>query len=97
VSGSIDNIDLHACIKHGRVFRKNRDSALALQIARVHDAFGHSLVVSEGATLAKHGVNERGLAVIHVRNNGDVANTRIQIENSSELQIYGLLLLYYGG
>jgi len=35
--------------------------------------------------------------VIHVGNNGDVANTRIQIENSSELQIYGLLLLYYGG
>jgi hypothetical protein len=47
--------------------------------------------------LAKHGVNERGLAVIHVGNNGDVANTRIQIENSSEVQIYGLLLLYYGG
>jgi hypothetical protein len=36
--------------------------------------------------LAKHGVNQRGLAVIHVGNDSDVANTRIQIENSSGQQ-----------
>jgi hypothetical protein len=37
--------------------------------------------------LPEHGVNQRGLAVIHVGNDGDVANTWIQIKNSSGLQI----------
>ena len=74
-------------IKHGRVLGKNGDAALAFQIVRVHDALGHGLVVAESAALAEHGVNQRGLAVVHVGDDGDIANTRIQIENSSGLQI----------
>jgi hypothetical protein len=37
--------------------------------------------------LAEHGVNQRGLAVVDVGDDGDIANTRIQIENSSGLRI----------
>jgi hypothetical protein len=33
--------------------------------------------------------------VIDVGNDGDIANTRIQIKNSSELRIRALPLLYY--
>jgi hypothetical protein len=90
VAGRIHDIDLCAGIKHGRVLGKDGDAALAFQIVRVHDALGHGLVIAESAALAKHGVNQRGLAVIHVGDDGDVANTRIQIENSSGVQIVDL-------
>jgi len=57
------------------------------QIVRVHDALGNSLVIAKSAALPEHGVNQRGLAVVHVGNDGDVADTRVQIENSSGLRI----------
>src|SRR5208337_2151593 len=96
VPGRVHNIDFDARIKHSRILGEDGDAALAFQIVRVHDALGDGLVVAEGATLSKHGVNQRGLAVVHMGNNGDVANTWVQIENSSGLQIGGLVLLYYG-
>jgi len=74
----VHNIDFCAGIEHGRVLGKNRDAALAFQIVRVHDALGDGLVVAERAALAEHGVNQRGLAVIHVGDDGDVANTWVQ-------------------
>src|SRR5258707_8191538 len=89
VAWRIDNIDFCAGIEHGRVLGKNWDSALAFQIVRVHDTLGDGLVVAEGAALAKHGVNQRGLAVVDVGNDGDVANTWVQMENSSGLRIGG--------
>ena len=79
----VDDIDLGSGVKHGGVLGEDRDAALALEVVRVHNAFGDGLVVAEGAALAKHGVNQRGLAVIHVGDDGDIANTRIQIDNSS--------------
>ena len=36
------------------------------------------LVGAEGAALLQHGVHQRGLAVVHVRDDGDVANARTQ-------------------
>src|SRR5208282_6874498 len=87
VAGRIHNIDFDARIKHGRVLGKNSDAALAFQIVRVHDALGHGLVVAEGATLSKHGVNQRGFAVVHVGNDGDVADAWIQFENSSGFRL----------
>jgi hypothetical protein len=85
VARRVHNIDFYARIEHSRVLGEDGDAALAFQIVRVHDALGDGLVVAEGATLSKHGVNQRGLAVVHVGNNGDVANAWIQIENSSWL------------
>ena len=87
VAGRVDNIDFCAGIEHGRVLGKNGDTALAFQIVRVHDALGDGLVVAEGAALAEHGVNQRGLAVVHVGDDGDIANTRVQMENSSECRL----------
>ncbi len=87
VSGRVHDIDFYALVKYGRVLGEDGDTALAFQIVRVHDALGNRLVVAESAALPEHGVNQRGLAVIHVGNNGDVANAWVQIENSSGLQI----------
>ncbi len=90
VSGRIHDIDFYACVKHSRVLGKDGNTALAFQIVRVHDALGHGLVVAEGAALAKHGVNQRGLAVVHVGDDGDVANAWIQMENSLMVAVLGL-------
>ncbi len=85
VARRVHDIDFYARVKHSRVLGKDGDAALAFQIVRVHNALGDGLVVAERATLAEHGVNQRGLAVIHVGDDGDVANTWVQIENSSSI------------
>ena len=48
--------------------------ALALERVRVHHALGDDLIVAKGAGLAEHLVHERGLAVIDVGDDGDVAD-----------------------
>jgi hypothetical protein len=47
---------------------------LALQIGVVHRALGDALVGAEDAALMEQGVDQRGLAVIDVRDDGDVAD-----------------------
>ena len=75
----IDNIDFDFCIrslrlvKNRRVFCEDRNAALALKLVRIHDTRFHNLVVAEGAGLAKHVIDKRGLAMIDVCNNGDIA------------------------
>ena len=44
----------------------------------VHDPFLHLLGGAERAALLQHGVNQRGLAVVNVGDDGDVANCRGQ-------------------
>ena len=58
----------------GRVLGEDGDAALPLQVVRVHDALGDSLVGAEDAALAEHGVDEGGLAVVDVGDDGDVAD-----------------------
>ncbi len=62
-------------IKHGRIFGQDRDSALALEIVRVHHAVHMGLVGAEGAALLQHRVNQRGLAMIHVGDDRNIPNT----------------------
>ena len=57
----------------GRLLGEDRDALLALEVARVHDPVHDGLVGAEGAGLAQHRVHERGLAVVDVRDDGDVA------------------------
>jgi len=74
VAGGVDDIDFGVAVKEGGVFGENGDAALALEVARVHDAVGDDLIVAEDAALTKHGVHKRGLAVVHVGDDGDVAD-----------------------
>ena len=64
---------LHALPSHGGVLREDGDAALALELVRVHHALGHLLVGAEDAGLVQHGVDQRGLAVVDVGDDGDVA------------------------
>ena len=82
VAGGVDDVDRHRLALGGGtgvvdrgVLREDRDPLLALQVAGVHDPVGHALglVLGERAALAEHGVDEGGLAVVDVRDDGDVA------------------------
>ena len=60
--------------KERGILGENGDAALAFQVVRVHDALDEFLVGAENAALAQHGVDQSGLAVVDVRDNGDIAN-----------------------
>ena len=49
------------------------DAALALEVVGIHRALGHALVLAEGAGLLQQAVDQRGLAVVDVGDDGDVA------------------------
>jgi hypothetical protein len=74
VARRIDDVDFYVVIKNRRVFGEDGDAALPLQFVRVHDPFDVVFVGAKGAALLQHGVDQRGLAVVNVRDDGDVAN-----------------------
>ncbi len=65
-------------VENGRVLGQDGDAALALQLIGVHHALDVGLVGAKGAALVQHGVNQGGLSVVHVRDDGDVAKTLAQ-------------------
>ena len=73
VAGRVDDVDLAAVEVDGRVLGEDGDAALALELVRVHHALGHLLVGAKGAGLAQHGVDERGLAMVDMGDDGDIA------------------------
>ncbi len=73
VAGGIDNVDFGAVIAHAGGFGENRDAAFALQIVRIHDAFGDSFVGPKDATLSQKCVYKSCFSVVNVRDNSDVA------------------------
>ena len=54
-----------------------RDAALALEVGVVHRALGDTLVRPERAALVQQRVYEGGLAVVDVRDDGDVPAVRV--------------------
>ena len=74
VARRVYDIDLDAVVADAGGFRQNRDAAFALEVVRIHDAFHESFVVAEDPALPQHGIHKRGLAVIDVRDDGDIAD-----------------------
>ncbi len=86
VAGGVDDVDGDALGAAGvrgggpgvvdrRVLGEDGDALLALQLAGVHDALAGGLLGgpgSEGARLPEHGIDEGGLAVVDVGDDGDV-------------------------
>ena len=62
-------------IEDGGVFREDGDAALAFELVGIHDALGDGFIGAEGSGLAKHGVDESGLAVVDVGDDGDIADS----------------------
>ena len=61
-------------IGDGDVLGKDGDAALALLVVGVEHALFHLLVLAEHAGRVQQAVDQRGLAVVDVRDDGDVAD-----------------------
>jgi hypothetical protein len=76
----VDDVDLDVAVGPGEsdrgVLGQDRDALLALEVHRVHDPLGDVLVGAERAGLPEHLVDERGLAVVDVGDDRDVAQVR---------------------
>ncbi len=73
VARRVDDVDLGIAIVDGGVLRKDGNAALTLKVVGVHHAIHDLLIFTVDAALLEHLVDERGLAVVDVRDNGDVA------------------------
>ena len=49
------------------------DAALALEIVGIHRALGDALILAEGAGLLQQAVDQRGLAMVDMGDDGDIA------------------------
>jgi hypothetical protein len=73
VSRRIDDVDVNTFIVDGAVLRENGDSALFFEIVGIHYPLGNGLVGGECAGLTEQLVDQGGLAVVNVGDNGDVS------------------------
>ena len=76
VAGSVDDVDVVILVFESGVLGADGDALFPLEIHRVHDALlgGFGLVGAEGAGLLEQPIDERGLAMIDVRDDGDIAD-----------------------
>ena len=73
VARRVDDVDLGIAIVDGGVLRKDGNAALTLKVVGVHHAIHDLLIFTVDAALLEHLVDKRSLAVVDVRDNGDVA------------------------
>ena len=73
VARGVHNVDLHVLIVDSGVLGQNGDAPLPLQVVGVHDPLHGGLVLPVDAALLEHLVHQRGLAVVHVGDDGDVS------------------------
>jgi hypothetical protein len=74
VAGRVDDVDFLVVIEDGSIFGEDGDAPLALELVRIHDTLGYSLIGAEGSGLAEHSVDESGFAVVDVGDDGDIAD-----------------------
>src|SRR6185437_15638447 len=72
VAGSVDDVDAGVLPLHRGRLGQDGDAALALQIVGIHRALDDALVVAIGAGLLQQAIDQRGLAVVDVGDDGDV-------------------------
>ena len=73
VTGCVNDIDLDTVVMHCGVFGKDRNSALTFNVARIHNAGAHFLIVAENTALLQHLVDQCGLAVVNVGDDGNIS------------------------
>ncbi len=73
VAGRVDDVDVRAVVLDRTVLGEDGDAALALDRVAVHHALGELLVGGKGPGLDEQLVDQRGLAVVDMGNDGDVA------------------------
>ena len=74
VARGVHDVDAAVAPDHAGALGEDGDAALALQVVAVQRALGHELVFPERARLPQQLVHQRGLAVVDVGDDGDVAD-----------------------
>jgi len=76
VSGSVDDVDVEIFVFERGVLGADGDALFTLQVHRVHDAFfgRDGLIGAKSPGLLEQAVDQRGLAMVDVRDNCDVTN-----------------------
>lgn len=69
----VHDVDARVLPDNGRAFGKDGDPAFPFQSIGIHGALGNTLIVAHGAGLTEHLVNERGLAMIDMGDDGDIS------------------------
>src|SRR3990167_4927188 len=70
----IDDIDVRAFILDRTVLRQDRNAALFFKIIGIHHARIDVLIVAEGAGLTQQLIDQGRLAMVDVRDDGDVSD-----------------------
>ena len=73
VTGGVDDVEPDALVVDRRLLGEDRDPLLALEVAGIHDPIDDGLVRAERAGLAQKRIDQRGLAVVDVGDDGDIA------------------------
>src|SRR5207244_12122051 len=78
VARRVDDVDARVLPKDGGALGQDGDAALALEVVAVHRLRFHLLVLAEGAGLLEQRVDQRGLAVIDVGDDRNVAKSHLR-------------------
>jgi hypothetical protein len=74
VAGRVDDVDLHSLVRQGDVLGEDRDPPFAFKIVRIENALPLQLRFAEQPALPQQGIDQRGLAVVNVGDDGDVSD-----------------------
>ena len=74
VARRVDNIDLRVPVLNRGIFRQNRNAPFLLDVAGVHDPLRYHLIVTEHAGLPEEHIDQGGLSMINVGNDGYISN-----------------------
>ena len=82
VSRGVDDVDhrdgpIRVVAVHGGVLGQDGDALFPFQVTAVHDAILHFTAFVQGARLPQHRVDQGGLAVVDVGDDGDVAEWHV--------------------
>ncbi len=85
VARGVDDVDAGALPLHAGDLGQDGDAALLFQVVAVQRALGDLLVLAERAGLAQQLVDQRGLAVVDVGDDGDVADIHVRLVRARPL------------
>ena len=68
----IQNVDLATIVNYGSIFCQDSNATFPFLIIGVHDTFLHHLIGTENPALFQHGVDQRGLTMVYVGNDGNI-------------------------
>ena len=83
VARGVDDVDAGVLPEDRGGLGQDGDAALALEIVGIHRPLGHPLVLAKGAGLLQQPVDQGGLAMVDMGDDGDVAKVHAEIQKPS--------------